>query len=62
MHSVPQARADPVANQAELAWLTKYPLSNEITVEIGKWLFAGFTTVMTNDYRILYNSIGVRNP
>ena len=30
--SVPEARADLVANQVELAWLTRYPLPNKITV------------------------------
>ena len=34
--SVPEARADLVANEAELAWLTRYPLSNKITVDRDK--------------------------
>ena len=33
--SVPEARADLVANQIELAWVTRYPLPNEITVDRG---------------------------
>ena len=31
--SVPEARADLVTNQVELAWLTRYPLPNKITVD-----------------------------
>ena len=33
--SVPEARADPVANQVELSWLTRYPLPNKITIDGG---------------------------
>ena len=35
IHAVPEARADLVANQVELAWLTRYPLLNKITVDRG---------------------------
>ena len=31
--SVPETRADLVADQVELAWLTRYPLHNKITVD-----------------------------
>ena len=33
IHSVPKARADLVANQEELAWLTRYPLPNQIDIK-----------------------------
>ena len=36
IHSVPEARAGLVANQVELAWLTRYPLPNKIKVDRGK--------------------------
>ena len=49
IHSVPEVRADLVANQVELAWLTRYPLPNEITVDRGKELLAKFKTMMAND-------------
>ena len=62
IHSVPEARADLVANQVELAWLTRYPLPNKITVDRGKEFLAEFNTMMANDYRIPCNSISVRNP
>ena len=38
--SVPEARADLVDNQVELAWLTRYPLPNKITVDRGKEFLA----------------------
>ena len=59
--SVPEARADLVANQVELAWLTRYPLPNKITIDRGKDLLPKFKTMMANDYIILCNSISVRN-
>ena len=33
IRSVPEVRADLVANQVELAWLTKYPVPNKIAVD-----------------------------
>ena len=38
--SVPEARADIVANQVELAWSTRYPLPDNITIDRGKELLA----------------------
>ena len=40
IRSVPEARAGLVANQVELAWLTRYPLPNEITADRGKDILA----------------------
>ena len=34
IRSVPEARADLVANQVELAWLTRYCLPNKIMVDV----------------------------
>ena len=51
IRSVPEARADLVDNQVELAWLTRYPL-HKISVDRGKELLAEFTTMMANDYGI----------
>ena len=45
---VSEARVDLVANQLELAWLTKYPLPNKIVVDRGKTFLA--KTMVTNDY------------
>ena len=44
---VPEARADLVANQVELAWS---PLPNKIITDRGKELLAEFKTMMANDY------------
>ena len=49
VRSVPEARADLVANQVELAWLTRYPLPNKITVDRGKDHLAKFKTMMANE-------------
>ena len=38
IRSVPKARADLVANQVKLAWLTKYPLPYKIIKDKGKEL------------------------
>ena len=62
IRSVPEARADLVAYQVELAWLTRYLLSYKITVDRGKELLAKFKTMMANDYGSTYISISVRNP
>ena len=59
--SVPEARVDLVANQEELAWLTRYPLPNKITVDGGKEILAKFKIMMANDYGIPCNSISIRN-
>ena len=50
--SVPEARADLVANQKELAWLTRYPIPNKITVDRSKEVEAECKTMMANDYGI----------
>ena len=60
--SVPEARADLVANQVELAWLTRYPLPNKIVVDRGKEFLTEFKTMMANDYEIQCNSISARIP
>ena len=57
--SVPDARADLIRNQVELAWLTRYPLSNKIIIDRGKEFLAELKKMMVNDYGILCNSISV---
>ena len=59
IRSVPEARADLVANQVELVWLTRYPLPNKIIVDRGKELLVESKTMITNDSRIPF--ISVRN-
>ena len=45
IRSVLEARADLVANQVELAWLTRYPMPNKFTVDRGKEFLAEFYTI-----------------
>ena len=54
--------SDVVAYQVELAWLTRYPLPNNITVDRGKELLAEPKTMMTNNYGISCSPISIRNP
>ena len=53
--SAPEARADLVDNQEELACLTRYPLPDKIMVDKGKELLVEFKTMMANNYGILCN-------
>ena len=57
IRSVPEARADLVANHVEIAWLPRYRLPDEIMVDKGKELLAEFSTMMANHYRITANAI-----
>ena len=62
IHSVPEARAYSVANELQLAWLTRYALPSKITVDRGKELLVELKAVMANDYRIPCNSFSTRSP
>ena len=59
--SVPEARADQVANQVELAWLTRYPLPYKIIVDRGKDILVDIKTMMAIDYGIQCNFISKWN-
>ena len=52
IRAVPSARADLVANQVELAWLTRYPLPSKVIVDRGREFFKEFKTMMSKDYDI----------
>ena len=60
IHSVPEARADLVANRVVRACLTRYPLPNKITVGRGKELLVEFKIMMANDYGIPCSPISIR--
>ena len=62
IRTVPSARADLVANQVELAWLTRYPLPNKVIVDRGNEFLAEFREMITNDYGITVKPITSRNP
>jgi len=62
IRAVPSARADLVANQVELAWLTRYPLPSKVIVDRGREFFAEFQTMMRHDYDIKVRPITTCNP
>ena len=59
---VPLARADLVANQVELAWLTRYPLPEKVILDRGNEFLAEFKELIEKDYGILIRPITTRNP
>ena len=46
---LPEGRVDLVANQVQLAWLTRYPLRNTVTVDRGKEVKVKFKTMMAQN-------------
>ena len=60
--AVPSARADLVANQVELAWLTIYPLPEKVILDRGNEFLAEFKNLIENDYGIEIKPITTRNP
>ena len=62
IHSVLEFRADLVANHIGLAWLSRYPIPHNITIDRGKKLLVQLKTMMANDYGIPCNYISVINP
>ena len=59
---VPEVRVNLVAYQVELAWLTRYPLPNKITVDRCKELLAEFNIMIANDQGIPCSPIITRTP
>ena len=62
IRTVPSARADLVANQVELAWLTRYPIPNKVIMDRGNEFLAEFREMIINDYGITVKPITSRNP
>ena len=60
--TVDSTRADLVANQVELAWLTRYPLPTKVVLDRGKEFLKEFKVMMQDDYGIEVSSITTRNP
>ena len=60
IRTVPSAQTDLVANQKELAWLTRYPLPNKVLVDRGNEFLAKFQEMITNDYSITVKLITSR--
>ena len=59
--TVPSARADLVANQVELAWLTHYSLPSKVIVDRGSKFLAEFREMIINDYVIMQDKLPLRN-
>ena len=62
IRAVPSARADLVANQVELAWLTRYPLPPQVIVDRGKEFMDKFKNMIETDYGIKVRPITTRHP
>ena len=60
--AVPSARVDLVANQVELAWLTRYHLPSKVIVDRGREFSAEFKSMMQDDYNITIRPITTLNP
>ena len=52
IHTVLSARADLVAYQVELDWLTHYSLPSKVIVDSGNEFLAEFREMIINDYGI----------
>ena len=62
IRAVRSARADYVAQQVELGWLTRYPLPETVILDRGNEFLAEFTTMVEKDYGLKINRITTRNP
>ena len=62
IRTVPSGQADLVANQVELAWLTRYPIPNKVIMDRGNEFLAEFREMIINDYGITVKPITSRNP
>jgi hypothetical protein len=51
-----------VANEVELAWLTRYPRPSIITYDRGTKFMAEFATMVKHDYGITVKALTTRNP
>ena len=62
MCTIPLARVELVANQVELAWLTRYPLPNKVLIGGGNEFLVEFRKMIINDYGITVNRVTSMNP
>ena len=61
IRTAPSAGEDLVANQVELAWLTRYPLPNKVIMDRGNEFLVKFRKMMINDNSITVKTITSRN-
>ena len=62
MRQISSKHAYVVANEVELAWLTRYPRPSIITYDRGTEFMAEFSAMVKNDYGITVKAITTRNP
>jgi hypothetical protein len=62
MRQISSKHAYVVANEVELAWLTRYPRPSIITYDRGTEFMAEFATMVKHDYGIIVKAITTRNP
>jgi hypothetical protein len=62
MRQISSKHAYVVANEVELAWLTRYPRPSIITYDRGTEFMAEFSAMVKNDYGIRVKAITTRNP
>jgi hypothetical protein len=62
MRQISSKHAYVVANEVELAWLTRYPRPSIITYDRGSEFMAEFATMVKQDYGIRVKAITTRNP
>jgi transposase InsO family protein len=60
--SIPNKRADEVANIFEMLWLTKYPWPQEVIMDRGKEFMGEVKDMLKNVYGITRRPITTRNP
>ena len=59
---VKSSRVDLVANQVELAWLTRYPLPSKVILDRSNEFKAEFKSLIENDHGNKIGPITTRNP
>ena len=62
IRTLPSVRADLVAYQVELNWLTCYPIPNKVIMDRANEFLAEFREMIINDYGITVKPITSRNP
>jgi len=62
MRDITTKSADAVANEIEIAWLSRYPWPNEVIIDRGGEFKAEVQTMLRDDYGIKRKPTSVRNP
>ncbi len=62
MREIKTKSADVIANEVEMAWLTRYPRPSSIVIDRGSEFLAEFAKMVKEDYGIKRKPITTRNP